>query len=254
MSTESIPTAAGIDGTSIIGTDSLQDTSSLAFDGTVAVAQTSTTSSATSPSATPAPSPPQPNAQTSPGKIAGAPHKHSSSTGALAGGVCGGVLLLTVLAFLLLRRRRRRRVGHPLVPAPFTRMSSENSIYPWIQSSAVRARAAPPPPDIVQHKAPGKGLIQQGTPTPESAAPPTSSQTTDEKNVIPMVPPSEEPEDASVSPQGNSREAILAQEVVALRMRIRAMESLQGEGPSSGRASASVSDAPPDYEDEGIPL
>ncbi len=70
-----------------------------------------------------------------------------------------------------------------------------------------------------------------------------------------MVPPREEPEDASGSLQGSSREAILAQEVVALRMRIRAMESLQGEGPSSGgRASASESDAPPDYEDEGIPL
>ena len=85
---------------------------------------------------------------------------------------------------------------------------------------------------------------------------PTSSQSTNEKNIIQTVPPREEPEDAGGSLQGNAREAILAQEVVALRMRIRLMEGLNNEGPrpGGGRASASESDAPPDYEDEGIPL
>ncbi len=61
-------------------------------------------------------------------------------------------------------------------------------------------------------------------------------------------------QDTSLSSPGSSREALLAQEVVALRMRIRLIEGLghQGHRSSSRRASASDSDAPPDYEEVGL--
>ncbi|KJA22051.1 hypothetical protein HYPSUDRAFT_55159 [Hypholoma sublateritium FD-334 SS-4] len=183
---------------------------------------------------------------------------HKPSKGALAGGVCGGVLLLALLAFFLLRRRRRRRAERPqippeLAPAPFTRMPSENGLHPADRPAAVGVRADPPQANGVQHKTwRGKFARRAAFQRPWA---PTSSQSTNEKRTARRVPPREEnAAEASVLPQESSREALLAQEVIALRMRIRVMEGLNGEGPGSRRASASVSDAPPDYEDAGIPL
>ncbi len=76
--------------------------------------------------------------------VVGETHKHSGSTAALVGGVCGGILLLAVLAFMLLRRRRRRRTGYPrhppeLAPAPFTHTASKN-IYSANQPAIVTTR------------------------------------------------------------------------------------------------------------------
>ncbi len=64
------------------------------------------------------------------------------------------------------------------------------------------------------------------------------------------MPPGEETVvPANISQQENTREALLEQEVVALRMRIRAMEDPNSEDPGRDYASVSESEAPPGYED-----
>lgn len=206
------------------------------------------------------------SAATSPSLItaaptAGASHKPStSSTGARIGGLCSGVLILAVLAFLLLRRRRRPSAGQlrippELAPAPFAHMSAENRLYPATRSATARARVNIPEANAVQHKTREYSGIRHYASAPESVVATAGSQSTDEKQSTRTVPPREENGvDASAPLEESSREALLAQEVVALRMRIRVMEGLNNESLGNRRASASESDAPPDYEDAGIPL
>ena len=112
--------------------------------------------------------------------------------------------------------------------------------------------------DEVQHKTREDRikLHNKSAPKPSILAPASSQSTIKKHSQRAMAPRREETvEDANLSLPGSSPEALL-EEVVALRMRIRLIEGLNNHfpRPSGGRASASDSDAPPDYEDVGIPL
>ena len=215
------------------------------LDGAVPNSATSVNSAATSPSTV---SPAVPTVKTS--------HKSSTpSTAALAGGVSSGVLLFAVFVFLFLRRRRHRHSRHlrippELDPEPFAHIISAYTIHPPEQSAAAEVRAELPGANAVERKTWRDGFVRHGTSTLRSSVAPTSSQNTREKHSARLVPPGEETVlAANISQQENTREALLEQEVVALRMRIRAMENLNSEGPGRDHASVSESEAPPGYED-----